>query len=136
MIDFTDDIKIGVEHLDIQHKELIQFFNRAYLLCETKPSKDTMDAELYFLGRYIITHLQGEELLQLETNYPDYQNHRWKHEAFFNNFSALKLAWGNGDMTIDELMLALARTLDWVVDHIKEEGVAFGEYYNQLKGVK
>jgi len=37
MIQFTEDMKIGIPHIDSQHKSLIDFANKAASFCVTNP---------------------------------------------------------------------------------------------------
>jgi hemerythrin len=133
-VDFTDDMKIGIERIDKQHEELTLFLNQSYELIRTIPCKDVINAKLEFLASYAVFHFQDEERLQVESNYPDYEKHRAEHETFKKEFQLIRVLCTQGNMTGDELASLLTqKVLDWVYTHIKGEDIEFGRYYHRAK---
>lgn len=130
---FTEDMKIGVPHIDSQHRSLIDFVNEAASLCITNPSKEEMEKCLNFLGDYVVKHFGDEEKLQVESKYPRYHQHKEIHNEFVGTFKSLYAEFQKNGPT-DELSFALANTVsNWVVTHIKMEDVQFGKHYTKTK---
>lgn len=137
MIEFAENMMIGVEHIDAQHKAIVSFLNKSLELCNTNPSREEIEAGLNFLASYVATHFRDEEKLQVESNYPGYTHHKEMHEDFVKSFQILKSKYAGGDVTTNELAFMLAeKVVIWVIKHVQENDVAFGNYYNQVNGGK
>lgn len=133
MMRFTEDMKIGIPHIDSQHKEMIDFVNKASSLCRTNPSKEEMQECLDFLGNYVVKHFSDEEKLQVESKYPRYRQHREIHQEFVRTFQTL-LAEFQKNGPSDELSLILAnRVTNWIITHIQKEDITFGNHYTKMK---
>ena len=135
MIEFTENMMIGVPHIDAQHREMVGFLNKSLELCNANPTREEIEAGLNFLASYVTTHFRDEEELQIECNYPNYQRHKEKHEAFVESFLALKSTYANENVSPERLAYMLVQeVMIWVVEHVEGEDIEFGRYYNQVKG--
>lgn len=133
MLQFTDDMKIGVPHIDAQHKELVELVKKASSLGITNPSKEEMKKCLDFLGGYVVKHFGDEEKLQAESGYPGYDKHKKIHQDFVGTFKSLYADFQKNGPTA-KLSFALTNSVsNWVITHIKREDVTFGKYYAQAK---
>lgn len=133
MIRFTEDMKLGIPHIDSQHKSMIDFANRAAFLCDTNPDKEQMRQFLDFLYNYITEHFRDEEELQIVSNYPRYQKHRDIHREFVVTFNALYEEFQKNGPS-HELSLALTNSVtNWIITHIKKEDIEFGKHYSKVK---
>lgn len=129
MIQFTEDMKIGVPHIDAQHQELIDLANKTASLCEQNPSEEQMKECLDFLGNYVVKHFGDEEALQIESNYPRYPQHKEIHQEFVGTFQSLYARFEKSGPT-EELSRIFNRSVsNWIVTHIKMEDIVFGKHY-------
>jgi hemerythrin len=134
-MDFTEDMKIGIPHIDRQHEELVEFLNKVCALCGANPSRGEIEAGLDFLASYVATHFHDEEQLQIESGYPGCQEHMEKHGAFIVDFLSIKAEYMEYETTSKNLALILAkRVVEWAHEHIKGDDAEFGKYYNQVRG--
>ena len=133
MIQFTEDMKLGIPHIDSQHKSMIDFANRAASLCDTNPDQEEMKECLDFLGNYVFEHFRDEEALQIESNYPRYQQHREIHQEFVGTFNSLYAEFQKNGAS-HKLSLALTNSVsNWIITHIKKEDIEFGKHYSKVK---
>ncbi|OCL27427.1 hypothetical protein U472_07525 [Orenia metallireducens] len=136
-IKWKDDLLIGVEEIDQQHKEIFKrsnyFLN--FLNNNEKEDKNTIIDEMenlfYFLTDYFVTHFSSEERLQEEYNYPDYEKHQFIHKNFIDKITELKFDFINENEDIHSLAVKLKEeVLVWLVEHINKEDKKVGEYIN------
>lgn len=133
MIYFTEDLKIGVPHVDQQHRELIDFANNASSLCNTNPSYEEMKACLEFLGNYVVKHFGDEEQLQIDSGYPRYDQHKQIHREFVDTFNSLYAEFQKNGPSAELSHALTNRVTNWIVTHIKREDASFGKYYIKQK---
>lgn len=136
MVEFTESMLIGVEHIDQQHRELVAFLNKTLELCAAQTlSKEIIDAELNFLGQYALNHFRDEEALQIKSNYPDYKRHKELHEEFIVTFNSLELELSYEKNMVPAVFsrILTEKVFLWLVVHIMKEDIEFGRYYNKVK---
>ncbi len=80
-MEWTNELSVGVEAIDNQHKELIHRLNTFYDSLSTDSQAKVMEM-LAFLSDYVVSHFRDEEALQVRYNYPGYVDHRKLHQAF------------------------------------------------------
>jgi hemerythrin-like metal-binding protein len=89
-VEWEDKYSVGIEKIDNQHKQLIEIINRLYYSRGNSPHA-VLGETIQKLIEYTKIHFADEERLMRENNYPDYQAHKKRHEAFieevkkFNN---------------------------------------------------
>lgn len=133
MMRFTEDMKIGIPHIDSQHKGLIDFANKASSLCVANPSREEMEECLDFLGDYVVKHFSDEEKLQIESKYPRYRQHKEIHQEFVGTFASLYAEFQKNGPSAELSSALTDRVLNWIMTHIKMEDVAFGKHYTKVK---
>lgn len=135
MLKFTEEMKIGVAHIDAQHRELVDLVQKASALGVTNPSREEMKKCLDFLGGYVVKHFGDEEKLQIQSKYTGYERHRKIHQEFVDTFKSLYADFQENGPSA-RLSFALTNTIsNWVIMHIKREDVAFGRHYAQAAGL-
>ncbi|TDX53218.1 bacteriohemerythrin [Orenia marismortui] len=137
IIKWSDDLNIGIEKIDQQHKEI--FTQSNYFLKKIKEDKDN-PAELksniedlfYFLTDYFVTHFNDEERLQQKYNYPRYEQHKKVHHNFIERINQIKYSFWNEDHDIDYLKHEIKdEILVWLKDHIIKEDRLISEYIKE-----
>lgn len=133
MMHFTEDMKIGVPHIDAQHSSLIDFVNKAAELCASSPDKEEMKECLDFLGNYVVQHFSDEEQIQIESKYPRYKQHREIHNEFVETFKSLYAKFQEDGPTEEIAQVLANQVTSWVFTHIEMEDAEVGKYYNKVK---
>jgi len=125
MYRWTDDLSVGVETIDAQHRELFRAFN-ALLSDGVSPNTEEIPWLLGFLEDYVVNHFGMEELYMRRLSYPGYPEHKNAHIDFINRFYDLRDevdAQGNNLASADRLGRFLG---DWLVEHIGKVDKALG----------
>lgn len=133
MLQFTEDMKIGMPLIDSQHKSMIDFANKLSVLCEENPGKEGLMESLDFLGNYVVQHFSDEEKLQVESNYPRYEQHRGIHQEFVETFQSLHAEFEKNGPSAEFTEALTNSVFNWIITHIKKEDVVFGKHYTELK---
>lgn len=133
-IEWKEDLSVGVEEVDNQHKELFAKVNELFNACSGGKGKEYIDNVIKYLQDYVVLHFSSEEKLQKQNSYPVYESHKAQHEQFIKDFLALKEKIeqnGVTGLTIVQLNQVL---VDWLINHIRKSDKAFGAYLRE-KGI-
>lgn len=133
MLQFTEDMKIGIPLIDAQHKSMIDFANELAVLCGANPSREELKASLDFLGNYVVQHFGDEEIMQIESHYPRYEQHRGIHQEFVETFQSLYAEFEKNGPSAEFTVVLNNRVLHWIITHIKKEDLVFGKHYTEMK---
>ncbi len=133
MYELTPDLLTGNKTIDSQHKELIDALNGLMTACSLGKGRDELAKCIQFLAEYTEYHFSQEEKLQLQSTYPDYQNHKKLHAEFKTKIQTLgnKLhAEGPTIILVGELNMALGQ---WLLQHIKREDKKVAEHIHKIQ---
>ena len=130
-IKFTDEMHIGIETLDTQHKQLIHLINQlATELGEGSASKQ-LSCHVSDMMNYTLNHLVDEERLLQMHGYPNFENHRAEHKAFREKTIELYVI---SKTDIEKTATLMHHYLcDWIVDHILNSDMAYKSYLKECK---
>ena len=120
---WTEDLAVGVEKIDAQHKELFEKINDLVAAVKQSVCKYKIGDVIRFLEDYVVFHFGEEERYMLKFGYPDYQVHKAQHEKFIANFQELKkelpkLEGGSKPGSYDLSVETNKVVVDWILDHI------------------
>ncbi len=127
-IEWTPDLSVGIEFIDIQHKELFIRINNLVLACNEKRGQDIIVETFRFLENYTIEHFGAEEAEMQKHNYPQYSFHKSQHQEFVRDIQSLKK---DLEKEIDRLFVADRVSnylVNWLVLHIRKVDKALGVF--------
>lgn len=128
---WNDNLLIGVEEVDKQHKELVHMIENFFESCTNRFPQERLLTMLEFLETYVVEHFRDEEALQEKIGFPGLEEHRKIHESFNLTLCNLKVKLQTGSqisLLIDEMNTNLSR---WLIKHIMEEDQKIGEYMRE-----
>lgn len=130
---WSSQFSVGVEKLDNQHKKIIGIINRLISNSEQSPSSELIQETLAEMREYSLEHLQDEEQILFENDYPDMVNHKEQHGHYIERLNDfLTNPMENNDQLYSNL-LAFLRV--WWVRHILEEDMKY-KMFLKNKGFK
>jgi hemerythrin len=133
-VEWTDDLSVGIDEIDEQHKGLVAVINR--LFDETivhQADASVLDAILNELVEYTIIHFAVEESLFRIFDYPDTETHTRHHNDLKHEVTELQKKLKSGEVKINtELLMFLKK---WLQNHIIQEDKKYGPFLIQ-QGVK
>ena len=130
---WTEDLAVGVEKIDAQHKELFEKINDLVSAVKQSVCKYKIGDVIRFLEDYVVFHFGEEERYMLKFGYPDYQVHKAQHEKFIANFQELKkelpkLEGGSKPGSYDLSVETNKVVVDWILDHIAKVDKRLGVF--------
>jgi hemerythrin len=114
-------LETGHPVIDSQHKELVKAVDNLLTACQKGQAANKVDDTLNFLISYTKRHFGEEEKLQLQSNYPDLQNHRKLHADFVvvvANLAAELKQTGPTPTVINKIIRNVG---NWLISHIQKE---------------
>ncbi len=136
-MEWTQDLAIGIETIDNQHKELFKRINDLVGAIKQHRCKDEIDGTIGFLEDYARFHFTEEEKRMREAGYGGLDEHRQHHAVYMGNIKDLKeqasLPRVSG-ASYDLSVTANQMVVDWIVDHIMKKDKQFGKFMKQGPG--
>lgn len=130
---WTDDLAVGVEMIDEQHKT---WFDKAEQLFEAGKqgkAREYIAQMLDFLDEYTKMHFSEEEKYMLEISYPEYNRQKELHTAFIGELAKLKNEYEKSGGNIVVIISANQMVIKWLTNHISVEDKKIGAYAKTLK---
>jgi hemerythrin len=127
-IEWTPRLALGVETIDLQHKELFKRVNDLVSAMEAVRGEAEVRRILSFLGDYVLTHFEAEERLMRHHAYPDLGKHKAIHDAFVKDLGALKAQVVKDGPSAAIAVQLNGRVCGWLLDHIGVTDRAFAQF--------
>lgn len=132
-VSWRDDLSVGIEAIDNDHKNLLHLINNLQTAVYYPTGEAFERQALDELVDYTKHHFAREEQLMQENGYPDYAEHKKEHEAMIGKVGGFLEAYEKDrENTIDELTKFLKT---WLIDHIEGTDQKYAPFL-QDKGVK
>ena len=129
--EWTDELSVGVEQMDIQHKKLITIINNFHNTVSMGDDKSAVQKAVDGLVDYIKMHFSEEEALMQKYNFPQSDIHRRVHERLAQDVNEYveKLQAGQKIMGIEMAFFLKG----WLENHIGETDKKYGLYIAEQK---
>ena len=123
LVEWNDDLKIGLKEVDDQHHILVRAVNLLHMGLERNCSNQLMGDIFATLTDYTHTHFSDEEKMFDAAGYEDSENHKKAHKALLNRFEKLKADWETGNVENGQEVLDFL--VNWLKKHILETDVDY-----------
>lgn len=117
---WTDDLTVGINEIDSQHRELFVRLERLLDACMAGSEQVEVLRMLDFLGEYVVSHFETEERLQRDHGYPGYESHRAEHDFLRTRLALFRKEIGQAGPTRDLVLRVNQLLIDWLKTHIRE----------------
>jgi len=130
LVRWTDSMSVGNEHIDEQHRILIDTINQL-ASAEIQNDRTIVAMIIDELVNYTVFHFEYEEQLLEAANYPDLARHRLIHRGFEKWIKELReeFTYHRRDQ-LGERILGFLR--DWLRDHILGEDLRYRPHIDGL----
>ena len=129
MVEFTKELLIGVEHIDSQHKTLIDYTNNLISIGAKAANQEEIEKSLVFIGNYVLKHFAEEEAFQMKIGYPQYERHRKLHLDFIEVYKTFVDNYKKNGHSSKFITIFKNTVVSWVVNHVMVEDQSIGKYY-------
>ena len=126
-----DELYLGVEVLDDEHRQLLGIMNRLLTACHTSSGSQDIDGLVAELVDYTQAHFRSEEALMARKEYDRFERHKTEHDNLLSTLQVMlrpvptKVGYDIGDETFGFL-----RT--WLVEHILGEDKRLAAFLEDL----
>ena len=132
-IQWQDTLSVGIEPIDNQHKQWIQYFNDTAEAVASQQNRTQISKTLGFLMDYTETHFSTEEKYMTGSAYAALKEHKAKHDELRSTLASLVR-----DFEDEGITARLAEAVDtflghWLINHIREVDMKFGAYVKENK---
>ena len=121
-----DDLSVGIEEIDAQHKILVGLVNRMHQAIHERHGSDVVKGILAELADYTRIHFAVEESLMRIFGYPGYEEHKEMHEELLQNVHELQEKVESGKTAIGFELMHFLR--NWLTKHIMDEDMQYSGY--------
>jgi len=116
--EWNDDLSMGDENLDGQHRDLIAEVNRLLDACKRGEGQCRFDEVLAGIERYATEHFRDEEEYQERIGYPGIEEHKVEHRRFLAEFGALKDRFGEAGPSLALAINTSSFVTNWLKNHL------------------
>ena len=127
-IEWEDRLSVGIDKIDEQHKQWIEYFNQASRAVASQQSKEQISKTLEFLLDYTEMHFSTEEKFMQESSYTEYQDHKAKHDALRSTLKNLVADYQDEGATHDLAQAIETLIGNWLIEHICNVDQKFGAF--------
>ena len=127
-LQWTQELSVGVEEIDSQHKELFDRINNLDTAMKRGKAKEEVVRLIEFLDQYVIIHFGAEEKYMVDYNYTGYALHKTKHDWFKKEFSDIRTRLEAGGVSPELIMLSNNLLITWFSNHIRSIDMMLGSF--------
>lgn len=124
---WSDDLSVGIQEIDEQHKVLVGLLNELHLAVSDHRGSAVCRGILDQLAEYTRVHFAVEESLMRILGYPDHENHKHEHEMLTGQVVDLQGKLDAGKVAISFELLHFLKV--WLTKHINESDKRYGGYF-------
>jgi hemerythrin-like metal-binding protein len=131
---WTEEMSVGVEELDDDHKQLIALLNEANDKLSSAQSREVVGEVLDRLVNRTTTHFAHEEALFGQTGFPGAEAHRREHDLMLGQAMAWHAHFKSGLpplLSVDQI----CSFQSWLDNHIQGADMQYGSHLN-AKGIQ
>ena len=132
LIEWTDDLSVGVEEFNSHHKRLIEMINKLHDSIVTKTDSSVIEEILSELSNYTMYHFFTEEDAMKKHGYPDFDDHKAIHFNLTDKTLRFMQDLNSGKSGLSEELLAFLK--EWLRDHILHIDMNYKSFFNS-KGI-
>jgi len=89
LLQWKPEYSVGVESMDVEHREMIDLINEIYEKLDSAPDADQIEDCLGDIFSTVSMHFALEESLMRKSNYAEYQAHKDNHEELLDQIRDL-----------------------------------------------
>ncbi len=133
LIQWDDNLSVGVTEIDGQHQKLVNMINALNDAMRDGKGKEILGRLVNALTAYAATHFATEERYFDQFGYADADAHKAEHRDFVKKVSEFKDGFEQGKLGLSVQIMSFLS--DWLQRHIKQSDKKYGPCFNE-KGLK
>lgn len=130
LLAWKDDYSVNINEIDEQHKKLVAMINELSDAMSQKRGKEVLDDILKRLADYTVSHFSKEENLMKTNGYPEYDEHKAKHEKMTAKVLALQDELKQGKISLSIEVMDFLK--NWLDKHILGTDKKYSGFLNSV----
>ncbi len=126
IIEWNDELSVGIEEIDEQHKVLVGLVNEMHDAIHEHHGSEASQRILERLAEYTKIHFAVEESLMRIVDYPGYEEHKKQHEELIKEIVELQGKIARGEGSISFKLLHFLKM--WLTQHILDSDKEYSPY--------
>ena len=132
MFKWNDSLKTGYEAVDMQHMELLDRLDKLVIAMREGKGKTEINTTVDFLAEYVVKHFNDEEKIQLDNNYPKYNEQKAQHEEFKRKLAGFREKLNQEGANIHLVVTVEREMAAWVRNHIMTLDKDLGQFLTSV----
>jgi len=129
---WNDAFKTGIEEIDMEHKRIVDSYERLYNLMKEGKGHAYYKELVEFLDNYVHEHFEHEEIFQKSFDYENYEEHCQLHKVFKSKVKAIIDSHESKDVSNIDVINISVFIKDILLHHILLEDLKIAEAYRKL----
>lgn len=123
---WTDQLLIGNQTIDNQHKDIVEGINKLYRMREAGAKREDILEALSDLVQVAVNHFGDEEAIFTHSEYPHVEDHLKRHEQIIGQLKEHARDIQAGERDVDGDLLNFLK--DWLQSHIMIVDKGYARY--------
>ncbi len=131
---WREDMSVGVEEIDDQHKYLICLINTIEAGVNCHLEKKLFVEQLSQLEAYTHFHFDYEENLQIQSKFPHYESNKNEHKKLIQKLNEIVRELKSGEDVIlraKDIGSLFEILREWLLDHILVEDMKMKDFFEK-----
>lgn len=131
-IEWNESLRVCVDELDNQHRELIRLYNNLHESLMNDPLEKTIRTKISTLNallNYTLHHFTAEESYLASRGFPTLAHHQRLHREFSGKILSLQQDLTDNAPVLATSLIKFLR--NWILDHVGREDQVYAQYLRQ-----
>jgi hemerythrin len=129
-IKWKEEMSVGLDSIDAQHKELFRLINAFYNRIVEKVGKSAILQAIVDLENYTLIHFNEEERLMKAASYPYLTEHQKEHQQFIETVANFRKRYEGGRLLLSLEVTGFVK--QWITDHIMKTDQLYKSKINEI----
>jgi len=126
LIEWTEDLSVGLPKIDDQHKQLISIYNDMFSAIDRNEGDEALDDIFRRLKAYTESHFKDEETYMQSIGYPNLGEHASEHVLLLVRVQMMWNLSQNDEIIQPDGVAHFLR--EWISEHVSTSDKQIGEF--------
>jgi hemerythrin-like metal-binding protein len=134
LISWNKNYSVGIEEMDIQHKQLLLIMNNLNDAIQAGKGQEALQEIFIDLTAYARQHFAEEEIIMRDNKYPEREAHMVFHRELENKVKEYRQMFEDGVAVAGSDVLDFLK--EWLIQHILKQDTKYGKFIKEQQTQK